>query len=130
MIRTLPHVSPRRPLIQHNAALPHPDPTNRQPLPRPSSDPPGAEAQLRRFWKTVGIQPIPSTSPNPTSYLITLDGRSLKTPSGTKLEIPAERKVLALLIANEWENQKDVMKVSGLPMVGFVRLVHGTERGI
>jgi chaperone required for assembly of F1-ATPase len=31
--------------------------------------------------------------------------------------VPAERKVLALLIANEWENQKEIMKVSGLPMV-------------
>jgi ATP synthase F1 complex assembly factor 2 len=76
---------------------------------------PGAEAQLRRFWKTVGIQPLPLK--NPTSYLITLDGRPLKTPSGKKLEVPAERKVLALLIANEWENQKEIMKVSGLPMV-------------
>lgn len=76
-----------------------------------------AEAQLRRFWKTVGIQPLPLN--NPTSYLITLDGRPLKTPSGKKLEVPAERKVLALLIANEWENQKEIMKVSGLPMTSL-----------
>jgi hypothetical protein len=75
----------------------------------------GAETQLRRFWKTVGIQSLPLT--NPQSYLITLDGRPLKTPSGKKLEIPASRRISALLIANEWENQKEIMKVSGLPMV-------------
>ncbi len=50
-------------------------------------------------------------------YHITLDGRPLRTPSGTRLSVPKERKVLAMLIANEWENQGEKLKVVGLPMV-------------
>jgi len=53
------------------------------------------------------------------SYHITLDGRPLKTPEGKRLSIPNERKVLAMLIANEWENQTEVLKVSGLPMTSL-----------
>lgn len=83
---------------------------------------------MRRFWKTVGIQPEPSTSSEPTSYTVTLDGRSLKTPSGKKLVIPANRATLAMLIANEWENQKKIMKVSGLPMTSLAsRAIDGMD---
>lgn len=50
---------------------------------------------------------------------MTLDGRPLRTPSGARLAIPADRKILAMLIANEWENQNQVLKVPGLPMTSL-----------
>jgi len=73
-----------------------------------------AEVTLRRFWKTVGIMEQPDGS-----YHITLDGRPLKTPSAARLSIPSDRKILAVLIANEWENQSEVLKVSGLPLTSL-----------
>lgn len=50
-------------------------------------------------------------------FLITLDHRNLKTPAGSKLVVPRERRLLALLIANEWENQDEVLKQHALPVV-------------
>ena len=52
--------------------------------------------------------------------MITLDHRNLKTPAGSKLVIPRDRRLLALLIANEWENQDEVLKQHALPVVRFL----------
>ncbi|KAJ9098733.1 hypothetical protein QFC21_004381 [Naganishia friedmannii] len=61
-------------------------------------------------------KPLPHTA---GTYWITLDARPLRTPSGARLAIPANRKILAMLIANEWENQNQVLKVPGLPMTSL-----------
>lgn len=53
------------------------------------------------------------------NYFVTLDGRPLRTPSGNRLAISKARRVLAMLIANEWENQKEVLKVNALPMTSL-----------
>ncbi|RXK41943.1 ATP synthase mitochondrial F1 complex assembly factor 2 [Tremella mesenterica] len=73
-----------------------------------------AEITLRRFWKTVNIHSEPNGH-----YLIALDHRHLKTPAGTKLVIPKERRLLAVLIANEWENQDEVLKQHALPVTSL-----------
>ena len=52
-------------------------------------------------------------------YIVTLDHRNLRTPGGTKLVIPKEKRVMAMLIANEWENQDEVLKQHALPLVRF-----------
>lgn len=52
--------------------------------------------------------------------MVNLDHRNLKTPSGTKLVIPQRMRLLALLIANEWENQNEVLKQHSLPVVRSV----------
>jgi ATP synthase F1 complex assembly factor 2 len=75
---------------------------------------PGAEITLRRFWKTVHIKE------EADGLLITLDHRNLKTPSGTKLVLPKNRRLLALLIANEWENQDEILKQHALPLVSLL----------
>lgn len=46
-----------------------------------------------------------------------LDKRTLKTPGGVQMVIPKERLPVALCIADEWENQKNVLKPHTLPMV-------------
>ncbi|KAJ9105624.1 hypothetical protein QFC20_004304 [Naganishia adeliensis] len=82
-----------------------------------------AEISLKRFWKTVGIMQQPDGT-----YWITLDGRPLRTPSGARLAVPANKKILALLIANEWENQKEALKAPGLPMTSLAsRALDGFE---
>lgn len=46
-----------------------------------------------------------------------LDRRNLRTPAGKKLVIPKERRLLAALIAHEWDIQEEVLKQHALPMV-------------
>ena len=72
----------------------------------------GAEATLSRFWKDVGIE-----TKGDESFTVTLDSRSLKTPSGKQLLLPANKHLAATLIAAEWENQKSALKPHALPMV-------------
>ncbi|EJD05961.1 ATP12-domain-containing protein [Fomitiporia mediterranea MF3/22] len=69
-----------------------------------------AEATLKRFWKTVGIDT------RSDGIAVTLDRRALKTPSGNILILPHEKRLAAALIANEWENQDKVLKPHALPM--------------
>lgn len=47
-----------------------------------------------------------------------LDKRPLKTPSGHTLLLPENKRLVATLIANEWENQETLLKPHALPMVG------------
>ena len=49
--------------------------------------------------------------------MVTLDHRNLRTPAGKKLVIPPERRLLAALIAHEWDIQEEVLKQHALPMV-------------
>ena len=71
----------------------------------------GAEATLKRFWKTVGIDR------RSDGYVITLDKRPLKMPSGATLLVPANKPLVATLIAAEWETQETLLKPHALPMV-------------
>ncbi|EGU12452.1 hypothetical protein RTG_01486 [Rhodotorula toruloides ATCC 204091] len=73
----------------------------------------GAEKQMKRFWKTVGVEGRPEGN-----FAVLLDKRTLKTPGGVPLLVPKERLPVALCIADEWENQKSVLKPHTLPMVG------------
>ncbi|KAI0637369.1 ATP12-domain-containing protein [Trametes polyzona] len=73
-----------------------------------------AEATLKRFWKTVGIEKRDG------GYAVTLDKRSLKTPGGKPLIIPGDKRLVAALVASEWENQETVLKPHALPMTSLV----------
>lgn len=88
-----------------------------------------AERTLRRFWKKVDVAYYPnSTLPYP-HLRIRLDGRSLKTPSGTLLAIPADRPLLASLIAREWAEQEKVLKMHSLPMTSLAaRAIDGLTK--
>ena len=48
---------------------------------------------------------------------VTLDNRPLKTPSGNKLHLPQTKRILAMLVATEWENQDKILKPHALPVV-------------
>ncbi|KAI0373317.1 ATP12-domain-containing protein [Pilatotrama ljubarskyi] len=73
-----------------------------------------AEATLKRFWKNVGIEKRDG------GYVVTLDKRPLKTPGGKALIIPPEKRLVAALVASEWENQETVLKPHALPMTSLV----------
>jgi ATP synthase mitochondrial F1 complex assembly factor 2 len=71
----------------------------------------GAQATLKRFWKTVGIDK------QGDAFTVTLDKRPLKTPAGKTLLLPKNKALLATLIAHEWETQETLLKPHALPMV-------------
>ncbi|KAG2158416.1 uncharacterized protein EDB93DRAFT_1077117 [Suillus bovinus] len=72
-----------------------------------------AEATLKRFWQTVGI------SKRDDGLTVTLDMRALKTPSGNTLLLPRNKRLVATLIANEWENQETLLKPHALPVTSI-----------
>ncbi|KAG9120903.1 ATP synthase complex assembly protein atp12 [Ceratobasidium sp. 392] len=72
-----------------------------------------ASITLNRFWKTVDV------AENNSILTVTLDGRPLRTPAGAKLEIPNTRRVLATLVATEWENQEKLIKPHALPITSI-----------
>ena len=74
----------------------------------------GAETSLKRFWKEVGIKPLDG------QLSVTLDNRALKTPDGNKLVVPENKRLIATLIASEWDNQVALLKQHALPMVCII----------
>ncbi|EIN07833.1 ATP12-domain-containing protein [Punctularia strigosozonata HHB-11173 SS5] len=72
-----------------------------------------AEASLKRFWKTVGVEEKDGT------YAVTLDQRTLRTPGGNRLLLPKEKKLVAALVATEWDNQETLLKPHALPMTSL-----------
>lgn len=58
-------------------------------------------------------------------YQVTLDHRNLRTPGGQKLLVPREKRAMAILIANEWDNQDEVLKQHALPMGRLSPLLPG-----
>ncbi|KAJ7582851.1 ATP12-domain-containing protein [Mycena floridula] len=73
-----------------------------------------AEVTLKRFWKTADVESLDG------NLVVTLDKRPLKTPSGNLLVLPQNKRVVATLIAAEWQNQKTVLKHHALPMTSLV----------
>lgn len=88
---------------------------------------------MRRFWKTVGVESreegsflfllspseglLNSTTRRTGKIAIMLDKRTLKSPGGVPLLVGKEHLPVALCIADEWENQRAVLKQHSLPMV-------------
>ncbi|KAL8290480.1 hypothetical protein RQP46_002738 [Phenoliferia psychrophenolica] len=73
-----------------------------------------AEKMMRRFWKTVALE-----RKDDGQYAVMLDKRTLKTPGGVPLLLSKEKLPVAILIAEEWENQVAVLKPHTLPMTSI-----------
>ncbi len=67
---------------------------------------------------------------------VTLDQRTLKTPSGNVLVLPHRKHLIAALIAHEWENQEKALKPHALPMVlkiilsPEIRIIHISQTSL
>lgn len=57
------------------------------------------EKTLAKFWEKVSV-----TQEADGSYLIQLDNKTIKTPLGFDMRIPANKKSLAYLLSNEWKS--------------------------
>ena len=65
------------------------------------------EARPRRFYKTAGI------AARGGGFIVTLDGRTAKTPAGAPLALPVE--ALARLVAAEWGAQGEQLDLTEMP---------------
>jgi ATP synthase mitochondrial F1 complex assembly factor 2 len=73
-----------------------------------------APTNLKKFWKEANVKE------HDNGYSIMLDHRPLKTPTGSPVRIPLDRKILAVLTAAEWEMQDQVLKSYSLPLTSIV----------
>jgi ATP synthase F1 complex assembly factor 2 len=73
-----------------------------------------APTKLKKFWKQATV------NESDKGFNIMLDHRPLKTPGGSVVQIPLDRKTLAVLTAAEWEMQDKVLKSYSLPLTSIV----------
>ena len=77
----------------------------------PSKRPTGfvdfAPDQVRRFWKTVSVEP------DGQGWAVRLDGKTPKSPAGHSLVLPT--RAAAQLVAEEWAGQGDILIPATLP---------------
>ena len=77
----------------------------------PSKRPTGfvdfAPDQVRRFWKTVSVEP------DGQGWAVRLDGKMPKSPAGHSLVLPT--RAAAQLVAEEWAAQGDVLIPATMP---------------
>lgn len=70
---------------------------------------------LSKFWEKVTIEE------NSESIALHLDSIPIRTPLGNSLELPASRKLLALMLLNEWSNLPNLsIKQHSLPLTSLV----------
>ncbi|KAJ2489694.1 chaperone [Coemansia sp. RSA 2050] len=69
---------------------------------------------VRRFWRSAGV------GERNGKYVVTLDGRPIKTPGGTQVQLAPPQKTLAWLMAGEWETQREFMGAHSLPLTSLV----------
>ncbi|KAI9034379.1 hypothetical protein DFJ74DRAFT_649336 [Hyaloraphidium curvatum] len=65
-----------------------------------------ALSRIRKFWKKAEVKETPE------GYLVQLDGRNVKTPGGKPLLVPKDRRLLAHMIAGEWESVEKMRSYS------------------
>ncbi|TFK27398.1 ATP12-domain-containing protein [Coprinopsis marcescibilis] len=73
-----------------------------------------AELTMKRFWKDVGIEK------RGNNLVVTLDKRAVKTPEGNTLLLEPDQKLLAALVATEWDNQEKIIKPFALPITSLI----------
>ncbi|MFN4297999.1 MAG: ATP12 family chaperone protein [Brevundimonas sp.] len=77
----------------------------------PSRRPPGfvelAQDQVRRFWKTVSVEP------DGQGWAVRLDGKMPKSPAGHSLVLPTQ--AAAQIVAEEWAGQGEVLIPATMP---------------
>lgn len=78
-----------------------------------------AEKSMKRFWKDVSIA-YREPEDDDEHFLVQLDKRSVRTPGGHVLQVPGDRPLLACLIAQEWDEQTQVVKPHSLPLTSLV----------
>ncbi|KIY66301.1 ATP12-domain-containing protein [Cylindrobasidium torrendii FP15055 ss-10] len=72
------------------------------------------EATLKRFWSSVDVEA------RGEKLAVTLDRRALKTPEGNTILLPSHKRLLASLVAAEWDFQTSVIKHHALPVTSLV----------
>ncbi|KAJ2875426.1 chaperone [Coemansia aciculifera] len=69
---------------------------------------------VRRFWRSAAVDERSG------KYVVTLDSRPIKTPDGTAVQLAPSQRLLAWLIAGEWEAQSEFIGAHSLPLTSLV----------
>lgn len=69
------------------------------------------ENSPKRFYKKVEVEP------SGEKFAVLLDGRSIRTPMKSKLELPTFR--LATAVSEEWGNQAETIELNTMPLTSF-----------
>lgn len=67
--------------------------------------------QPKRFYKKVDVEALAD------GHAITLDGRPVRTPMKSKLQLPSRR--LASAVAEEWDAQTETIDLASMALTGF-----------
>lgn len=98
-------------------------------LPPSVSEAKRTEKTMKRFWKDVFLAYEEASMSNDEHFQIQLDKRSVRTPGGAVLRVPGDRPLLACLIAQEWDEQSQVVKPHSLPLTSLVaRAIDGLSQ--
>ena len=65
----------------------------------------------KRFYKKVDVEALAD------GFAITLDGRPVRTPMKSKLQLPSHR--LANAVAEEWDAQTETLDLASMALTGF-----------
>ncbi|MGB0552940.1 MAG: ATP12 family chaperone protein [Alphaproteobacteria bacterium] len=65
----------------------------------------------KRFYKKVDVEALAD------GFAITLDGRPVRTPMKSKLQLPSHR--LASAVAEEWDAQSETLDLASMSLTGF-----------
>ncbi|KII71752.1 ATP synthase mitochondrial F1 complex assembly factor 2 [Thelohanellus kitauei] len=76
--------------------------------------------KINRFYKCVKKILKRQVDQSQAVWMVTLDGRQLKTPRGQKLELKSER--LVSMIAHEWQSKSYIVPVN-IPLTSLVYTV-------
>lgn len=69
---------------------------------------------MLRFYKDVGVKEVAAEGARPL-YAVTLDGKTVKTPSRIPLRLPSRS--LAFAVAHEWDAQEHSIRPATMPMM-------------
>ncbi|KAJ2078275.1 chaperone [Coemansia sp. RSA 988] len=105
-------------LVSRSTGTTQPQKQDRQQLQPAADSEIGANANrapaIRRFWRDVSV------GDHDGDFVVLLDKRPIKTPDGKLVRIPQGQRVLAWLIAGEWESQKEILSAHSLPLTSLV----------
>lgn len=68
-----------------------------------------------RFYEKVGVEHVEDEQAQTTKYVVTLDGKAVKTPGRTPVQLPT--KAMAFAVAQEWDAQSYDIRPATMPIM-------------
>ncbi|KAI8867747.1 ATP12-domain-containing protein [Ramicandelaber brevisporus] len=82
---------------------------------KPAKPLPAKDGALKRFWKHAHVIELPTGE-----LQIGLDKRPIRTPGGKQITLDSKHRLLAMLVAAEWDSQAKTIKPHSLSLTSLV----------